>query len=259
MHTLLLPILVAVSGLLAQDDATATASSKKIDQILTRLEQRNESLRDVRCKIEFINKDDVNLSKSKKTGTVRYMDADPNPLFMVHFERTQTDGFVYKQEWYLFDGRFLYDAVERRKQVTKKEIVRPGEKQDFFDLETTQFPMPFGQKKASILKHFDITIAAPQATDPANTDHLVCVPKATSRLYRKYDRLDMFIHREVHLPTRIVVVKNQGYETQTANFPDLSNSSINTGLSRADFMSPKAWRGYEEVVEMLPPAPKPSP
>lgn len=255
-------MIATLTGLVVQDapaKATTARNDQKIDQILTRLEERNETLRDIQCKIEFVEKDEVNISKRKKSGTVQFMAADPNPLFMIHLERGEADGVLLRQEWYLFDGRFLFEAVERRKHVTKREIVRPGEKRDFFDLEKTPFPLPFGQKKASILKHFDITLAKSQASDPPQTDHLICVPKATSRLYRKYDRLDMFVHRQVHLPIRIVVVKNDGYETQTANFPDLSIESINTGLSKADFKKPKAWIGYEEDVEMLPPAAKPSP
>ncbi len=266
MLAILLSVVVsafpALFGPLAPDEtptATSSPTADRIDQILTRLEQRNESLRDIQCRIEFIEKDDVDLSKRQKWGTVRYMSSDPNPLFMIHFERGQDNNVLLKQEWYLFDGRFLSDAVERRKHVTKREIVRPGEKRDFFDLEKTPFPMPFGQKKASILKHFNITLANEEPTDPSHTDHLICVPKETSRLYRKYDRLDMFIHREVHLPTRIVVVKNKGYETQTANFPDLSMDSINTGLANVDFMAPKAWSGYEEDVEMLDTSPAPMP
>jgi len=254
--------MATLMGCVAQGAPQSTPSisnAKRIDRILTQLEEQNAALRDIHCKIEFLESDDVNLSHRKKWGTVRYLAADPNPLFMIHFEAGEVDGVVLKQEWYLFDGRFLYNAVERRKHVTKQEIVRPGEKRDFFDLETAPFPMPFGQKKGSILRHFDLTLAESSTSDPPDTDHLVCVPKATSRLYRKYDRVDMFIHRKVHLPMRIVVVKNSGYETQTANFPDLSVDSINTGLSRADFKKPKSWSGYQVVVEMLPPVTQPSP
>lgn len=259
---MLLSMIATLVGPFAQDGKQAHPprhSAERIDGILTRLEARNDTLRGIRCKIEFVEKDDVNISERKKWGSVSYLAADPNPLFKIHFESGEADGIKQQQEWYLFDGRFLFDAVERRRHVTKQEIVRPGEKRDFFDLERAPFPMPFGQKKASILRHFDITLTDAEASDPPDTDHLICVPKATSRLYRKYDRLDMFVHREVHLPTRIVVVKNGGYETQTANFPDLSTESINTGLSIADFKRPSAWSGYEEVVEMLSPAVQPSP
>jgi len=159
-----------------------------------------------------------------------------------------------QQEWYLFDGRWLYQGVERLKEVTKQEMARPGERLDLFDIEKTPFPLPFGQKKDQILKNFDVTLALPSEGDLPGTDHLILAPKPSSRMYRKYDRVDLYVHRDVHLPTKIVVMKNNGLERVVAEFPDLSNQSINTGVGERDFQRPAAWSGYKEHVEELVPA-----
>ncbi len=229
------------------------AENERIDDILTRLEKRSDGLRDIRCQVRFVEDDRINLSKLAKTGRLLFLITEPNPQFMIHFDRTEVDGVVGKQEWYLFDGQWLFQGLERLQQVTKQEITKPGEKIDLFDLEKAPFPLPFGQKKETILRNFMVTLASPAPGDPANTDHLVCIPKPGSAMERKYDKLEFFVLRDLHLPLRIVVTKNDGQEVNTADFPDLSEKSINTGLGRKDLAKPDAWKKYTEVVEELVP------
>ena len=226
----------------------------RIDEILTQLQHRSDGLEDIRCEVRFVEDDRINLTQRTKFGEVLFLMTKPNPHFLIHFQKTETDGVLGKQEWYLFDGQWLYQAVERTAQVTKQEVARLDKEFDLFDLEKAPFPLPFGQKRETILRNFDVTLAAPAAGDPANTDHLICIPKADSRLYRKYEQLDLFVHRDIHLPSRIVVTKNDGLEINTANFPDLSEKSINAGVKSKDFEKPAAWKKFKEVVEELVPA-----
>jgi len=229
------------------------ASQNRVDEILTKLEKRSDGLKDIRCKVRFVEDDRINLSKRTKHGSILFMITEPNPHFLIHFEKTAQEGVLGKQEWYLFDGRWLYEVLERIQQVTKREIVRPGEKIDLFDLERAPFPLPFGQKKETILRNFEVTLLPPAEGDPQNTDHLVCVPKPESTMYDKYDKLEFFVLTDLHLPGRIIATKNGGLEINTADFPDLSVKAINTGVKRKAFARPAAWKKYKEVVEELPP------
>ncbi len=225
----------------------------RVDRILTDLERRSDSLHDIRCRVRYVEDDRINLTKRTKTGTIVFLITKPNPHFLIHFDKTVTDGILGKKEWYLFDGRRLYEAIERIKQVTRREIARPGQKVDLFDLETAPFPLPFGQKKETILRNFKVELIPPAKGDPKNTDHLLCTPKPESRMYGEYDRLEFFVRRDLHLPNRIVVTRNKGLEINTADFPDLSEDSINAGVTKKDFAAPSAWKGYKVVVEELPP------
>ena len=255
-----LPPLLSSSWLCAAGAPEVTdASRDRIDDILTKLQQRSDGLTDIRCKVRFVEDDQINLSKRAKFGTILFLITDPNPHFLIHFNKTEADGVLGKQEWYLFDGRWLYEVLERIRQVTKREIARPGEKVDLFDLENAPFPLPFGQNKEAILRNFDVTLVSPADGDPSNTDHLICVPKAESRLHRKYEKLEFFVLKDVHLPSRVVVTKGDGLEISTADFPDLSAKSINAGVTKKDFARPNMWKKYEVVVERLPPESKPEP
>lgn len=240
----------------AQD---APAPDPRVEGILTALQNRSDGLKDIRCNVRFVEKDDVNVTTRTKEGRIQFQIAEPNPRFLIHFAKTDTDGVLGKQEWVLFDGQWLSQVLERLEQITKQELVRPGDQIDLFDLEKAPFPLPFGQKKDKMLASFDIQLAPPAADDPAESDHLVCVPKTGSRLHRRYERLELFVDRKVHLPRRIVVTKNKGHEVNTADFGDLSEKSINTGVSDKDFEPPAAWKKYKEVVEELLPADEPAP
>ena len=231
-----------------------TNEAARIDRVLTELQGRSDGLRDIRCEVSFVDEDRVNLAKNVKKGRILLLISEPNPHFMVHFDRTELDGVAGRQEWYLFDGKWFHQASERREQVTRQDFASSGQKLDLFDIEKAPFPLPFGQNKETILKNFDVRIVQPTGGDPANTDHLICNPKPESRLARKYDQLDLFVDRKLHLPLRIVVTKNNGLEINTADFPDLREQSVNTGVKPDDFHRPSAWNKYKEIVEELIPA-----
>lgn len=241
----------------AQDTPVAPADPR-VETILTALQNRSDGLKDIRCDVRFVEEDQVNVTKRTKEGRIQFQIVEPNPRFLIHFAKTDTDGVLGKQEWYLFDGRWLLQVLERLEQITKQQLVRTGEKIDLFDLEKAPFPLPFGQKKDKMLANFDIRLAPPTADDPLETDHLVCVPKAGSRLHRRYERLELFVDRKINLPRRIVVTKNKD-EVNTADFGDLSEKSINAGVTDKDFERPAAWKKYKEVVEELLPGEAPAP
>jgi len=235
-------------SLVAAGDATG-AADPAVDDILTRLEKRSDGLKDIRCKIRIVEDDQINLAKNTKLGTLLLMVTDANPRALVHFDRCEIDGMLRKQEWYLFDGRYWYEAIERLGQVTKREIAREGEAFDLFNLETSPFPMPFGQKKSVILRNFMVERVKPAKGDPDNTDHLRLLPKPGSKLDRKYTSIDYFMRRGLNLPVRIVVARNEGMEIVTVDFLDLSEQGINVGLTDKDFAKPKAWQGFDVVEE----------
>ncbi|MFQ5413102.1 MAG: hypothetical protein ACE5E6_01455 [Phycisphaerae bacterium] len=232
--------------------ASVDTMRRRVDTILTELERRGDGLKDIRCKVRYVEDDRLNLTRREKEGTILLQMAEPNPRILIYFDRTKVDDVRPKKQkqWYLFDGAWAYSAIERVGQVTKQQVARPGERINLFDIENSPFPLPFGHKKEDIRGSFDVALVAPAKGDPPGADHLVCIPKADSRVARKYKKVEFFILRDVHLPVRVVVTKN-GFETNTADFPDLSAKSINTGVRASDFAQPRAWRGYGWVIQPI--------
>lgn len=239
--------------LAVQNAPTPRPVDPAVDRILTASQKRSDGLKDIRCDVIFTDEDRINRATNKKSGHILLAVTKPNARFMVHFDKTDLDGVRGKQEWYLFDGLWFFQAIERLEQVTRQLIAGSGQEIDLFDIEKAPFPMPFGQKKENILKNFDVTLATPSGNDPPDTDHLICNPKPTSKLAKRYDQLDLYVHRTLNLPKKIVVTKNNGREINTAEFPDLSEKSINAGVDKKDFEKPKAWDKYKDVIEEIVP------
>ncbi|MCP4590363.1 MAG: hypothetical protein GY842_06450 [bacterium] len=239
-------VLLAGASLLGEPIA-AESVAPEVDAILTRLEKTGDGIQGLRCALEYRVDDRINLDELAKFGAITFRRAQPHDTFMIHFHKlVQDDIATKKKEWYLFRDRWLWEVKERTATIIKREIVAPGERIDLFDLETAPFPVPFGQKKASILKSFVVTLAAPVKGDPPDTDHLVCVPRADTQLARDYKKLEFFVSRSLHLPVRIVATELDGYKVTTASFGKIE---IDPGLTDRDFAGPPSWKNYTVSTE----------
>ena len=241
--------------------AVGGSDQGRIDTILEQLEARGDTVNDLKCRVEYTVEDLLADDQFTKFGHIRYKHQEPNPWFYIHFEKTAQAGVILgkgRREWYIFKGRYLWEIKEAAQNKIQHEVVKPGEQIDLFDIEESPIPIPFGQKKAQIQRNFVVVLMAPAEGDPNDTDHLVCKPKAESRLAREFDQLEFFVHRELHLPVKIVSVQRGGNQINTAVFPDLSPGSINTGLKDSQFDHPPEARKWKEVLAE-PDAPLPAP
>jgi hypothetical protein len=241
-------------------EASASAADRVIHAILEAMEARGESVRTLVCRVEYTVEDLIGLSDFTKFGEIRYRRSKPNPTFFIRFDKMHEGGIVdRKKEWYLFRDRWLLEAKEASRTVIKREVIREGETVDLFSLERTPFPIPFGQRKDEILRHFQVTLSPPAEGDPANTDHLVCVPRTGSKLADQYTRLEFFVDRTLHLPVKIVA-----YEADPADrhgppakimravFPDLTRQSINPADVEELFRLPPETDPYKRIEEPMP-------
>jgi hypothetical protein len=245
---------VAVLGGVAavgDDGAAGTNDDQTIEKILDRIEARGRDIKDIRCKVEYIVEDNITDDIIKQRGEIRFKQGNPNPTFLLVFDKLIEDGMVKRvKRWYLFDGRYLVEAIERTKSIIRHDVAPPGEEFDLFSLDQSPFPVPFGQKKAEILKHFDVTLDP--LRDEEGRDHLICVPKKESHFAKDYSRMDFFVSSVVDLPTKIVMVSNPPAfpdKIMTANFSDLSPGSINRGLSDESIRLPKETAKYTQTRE----------
>jgi hypothetical protein len=106
-------------------------------------------------------------------------------------------------------------------------VLRPEENREVFRLGQGPFPLPFGQKKADIVKHFTVKLIAPEPKDPPESDHLELSPLPGTEMNKKYEKVHFFIDRKQSLPSRVQTVEKESGDEITATF---SNSKLNQGL-----------------------------
>jgi hypothetical protein len=228
------------------------ASEPRVHAVLQRLEQRGDSVKDLRSKIEWQVLDRVIDDKQAKFGELLFKRDKPHDMFLVRFHRTVVeDQVIDKPEEHLFDGRFYIEKRDATKTVIKREIVRPGEQFDPFKLGQGPFPLPFGQKEAEILEKFTVSFVEPAKDDPAGTSHLKLLPRPTAQdMADKYKELHFFVDNKLDLPVKVVADQKDD-KLVTVLFSDIR---VNTGLAGSAFaIQVPDDATWSVSVESLPP------
>ena len=201
------------------------AADPKVDAVLDRLENAGKGIKDLTAKVSHELYQIIPDDRQTKSGIIRYRSAQngQEPKFMIHFDTLVHDDLKLNQkEWFCFDGKWFREIREHTRSAIDREVVAADEKFDAFKLGEG----PFGQKKSEILKEFDVTSAKADRDDPANTDHLILVPKKDSRFVKKYKKLEFWVERKRALPVRVVSHDTHS-NVITANFNEIQ---INTGI-----------------------------
>ena len=205
--------------------------------ILDRLEKRGEQIDSIEAKIEYTKIDPVLDDKQEYKGLLRFKELKPNPRFFIEFDSFKQEGVIKQQkQWHVFDGRWYIEARESTKTISKNEIVRPGETVEVFKIGKGPFPLPFGQKKADILKHFTVKLVPPATGDPPECDHLECTPRPGTEMAAKYDTVHFFIDRKLELPVRLETREKEEGNRIIATFKDVK---INPGLVESQLNLPE--------------------
>lgn len=239
----------------AQDQPnTAPPNQKPLDPkvgaILDEMESAGQSINSIRCEVKLHEQDNLNLTETTKYGSILFKRAEPHAMFLVEFDRMEADGIVHRhKQWWLFKNRWLTEAKAQSKTIIKRETVGKDEVIDLFDLEKAPFPIPFGQKRETIERNFNVSLTAPIVNDPKDCDHLVCRPKPGAPLAAEYSRLDFLVSRELHLPVKIIAEDAQGDNVLIADFTGLSKTDLNPNLPDSVFVLPPETRDFAVNVE----------
>jgi len=228
--------------------ASAPAIDPAVDKILDRLERRGARIDAIEAAIEFTKIDPILEDKQVHRGILRFKQAEPNPRFFIRFDELKLENLAPKKEkqWHVFDGQWYIEAREKTKTITKRQIVRPGETLEVFKLGQGPFPLPFGQKKADILKHFDVKLLPSKPKDPEHSDHLECTPRPGTELAKKYETVHFYIDRALDLPVRVQTVEKEEGNEIIASFTKIK---VNPGLVESQLNLPEL-RDY--AIDTIP-------
>lgn len=211
-----------------------------VDKILTRLEQRE--VKDLRADVlwetgDMLDPEDV----IKKKGEILFRQQEPVAIFKVHFTKKIVDKRAPKiDEQHLFDGHNYTILDSENKRVERREIRAINDKRNPYKVGEGAFPLPFGQKKADILKEFEVTHVAEAPKDPPQTDHLRLTPRKDTNSERQYRAIEFWIKRDggddAGLPIKVTTIQ-RGAAKNEESFVNVTFSDVklNTGLGVAPF------------------------
>jgi hypothetical protein len=231
-----------------------------VDKILTRLETRqvNDLCAKLRWELTYVVEEE---EADIKFGEIWYKQEKPVAKFLVHFNEKIVGNRKRKlDEKHMFDGQWYVELQARTKMLTRREIRRPHDRGNPYKIGEGPFPLPFGQKKADILREFEVTRVPRANTDPPDTDHLKLVPRAGTHTGETYKVLDFWVANQgahAGLPIKVQTAKKDGTgEVNSYITVTFERVQLNTGFSSSIFKIEKP-RGYEETVERLEPIPPP--
>jgi len=221
--------------------ATAKAEAAEplpaeVGRVLEKMETAGEALRTLRARFDYELNQTLYEDIRKRQGRLAY--AAPNRL---RFEFTDRP-----RETFVFDGRIGYHVKPSTHQLILWEMRTANEPPvEALTLGKTPFPMPFGQKKATVLKHFRVgRDAAAEKKDPKKRTVLALVPKKGTTLAQDYTRILLWIDTQRWIPTRARLLD----VSENITTIDFHHIETNTDVAADRFTRP-AVPGDWEVLE----------
>jgi outer membrane lipoprotein-sorting protein len=230
--------------------AKLSSGDPRVDRILDRLEEKGQAIKGLGCKLtyKYVTVEPVEDAQVKE-GELLFAVGEPNSKFLIHFTSMIAEGVaIERHEYFLFDGEWLIERNDKARTVIRRQIVRTGEKVDPFKLGKGPFPLPFGQKREDILRNFKVTAEKFEVGDPRNSEHLHCVPLPNTELATKYSRVEIYIDKDLELPTRIVTERLMDGNRIEVDFKGVDTKEA-PAMSRFQVDVPA---GFEVTEEPLP-------
>jgi Flp pilus assembly protein TadD len=225
-----------------------SSSPEAVQNAIDKVRAKLLTVRDLSVRVRVAVDDQLNLSKQEKSGSFLFAAGNPNPKFLLTFDRTASDGVLGKREWLLFDGRWFSSAVERVRQIDVRELCRPGERIDWF--EAGVLPVPFDPFDTTddLLQRFDVHVSEELGERGSRMTHLVLHPRPMPGRRLNFERAEVWWEEESPLPLRILTVRDSGLVVTQTELGATDPIAVNAGLHDASFNDLEEWKGYAKTV-----------
>jgi outer membrane lipoprotein-sorting protein len=216
--------------------AEAPALAPDVAEVLDKMDAAGKDLRSVRSKFDYELNQTLYSDIKKRKGDLLYQ--APN---MLRFEFTDKP-----QETFVFDGRVLYHRKDPTKQLIVWELRLASEPPvESLSLGKTPFPLPFGQKKETVLKFFTPSRdAKEEAADPEKRAVLVLVPKKDSDLARDYAKVLLWVDAKTWIPTRARLFDT----SENITTVDFHHIETNKDIDPKSFTKPSVPQDWEVMT-----------
>jgi len=220
----------------AEKPAAETAPPADAVEVLDKMDAAGKELKTLRAKFDYELNQTLYEDVQKRKGELLYQ--APN---LLRFEFTDRP-----QETFVFDGRVMYHKKDATRQLILWEVRLPDEPAvDSFELGKTPFPLPFGQRKDAVLKHFTVSRdAKEEAADKEKRAVLALVPKKDTPMARDYQKILLWINTKQWLPTRARLVDT----SENVTTVDFHHIESNKDIDAKSFVRPSVPDGWEIVT-----------
>lgn len=192
----------------APSEASLAAPSKEVDDLLHRLEKVSKETKTLHARLRYDAIQGEVRDEQRRFGNLVYQ-AGPPASFGVHFDRILVESGGKKvsrlsNRWYIFDGKWLVEKLEDKKQFFKWQVVSPQTKDEDADplaLGRGPFVVPVALRRDLVVQKFDASIVEPsEKSDPKNSVHLKLTPKKGVKM--QFAEIHLWYEKDTLLPQR---------------------------------------------------------
>jgi len=207
----------------------ASSGESKVDAVLDKLERKGSDIKSLSCRLiyTFTTPGPIEgiVDTQEKIGSMYFVHTG-QPRFLVHFTEKRADGVKNSDsEYYAFNGEWYIERNDRAKTVVRRQMARPGEKLDLFELGKGPFPLPFGRSREEILKHFEVKQKSFNIGASEKPIHLRCLPRPATDLAERYKYVDMIIDPKSDLPVKVICERAVDDSVITVEFREIKESA----------------------------------
>ena len=234
------------------------------DDLLAALERTGKDLRtlqaDIRWTKEFSDITGGGGDKHTRVGKLMFEsipaptpDAKPARRFQVDFASEVIDNVQHtKRTTYIFDGQWYVERLPDQQQVSRRQVVPPGQTIDPLAVGEGPFPIPVGQQRSKILERFTAELlppgddfkdnAAPQSLQ--ETYQLKLTPKPGSDESKQFQNVRIWYRKTDLLPRMARTTDRDDSKTEVFLTAMVLNQPIAAGAF--DTTRPPGWGGDDQ-------------
>ncbi len=235
---------------------TVAPTDPAIVKLLDAMEASGRKYLTLRADVAYSEEEVLFGDRTTYSGQVYYQkdkDEKQPARFRIHFDtskRGRVKGKEDRDHTFFTDakGQWYIARNARIKQMIKYHVAAPGAAVDPLKLGKGPFPMPFGQKRADVLRLFTVTTRPPKKSETPGVSYLKLVPRKNAAGTMEVKQIELWVDKD-GLPVKVSTEDTAGQVAKTAKF---TNIKKNIKLDAKVFDLPKPGRGWEYRIEPLP-------
>lgn len=236
ISSVLLVLLAAIAQVYGAAGAMGEPSDHpdpNVRDVLDRLAERGGELQSYQCSVDYLFKQVLLESQSRRKGLLYYARFDERSYLRIDFTTLQQDEEKERKarEQFLFDGVWLTYVDYELESVERHQMAEPNEPVDAFTLVSRHVPVVGFSQINDLEKQFEIELAQPGPAEPSSAFQLHMKVKPDSMYRNDYSTIDVWVDKQEELPTKIVAVDAEKDIHEIA----LTAARINRGIRRNVF------------------------